>query len=167
MHPIEKKLVEAFLRTRSETAFNSLYYHMGGYLHRMAKQLSAGNEADTDDLLQETWVIGIRKLEGFEWRSSLKTWMVSILMNVAKRRWQLDKRTYEQGVVETETHPSSLPIDLESAFAALPVGCRQVAILHDMEGYTHEEIASLLGISEGTSKSQLFHARKKLRSFLK
>ena len=57
-------------------------------------------------------------------------------------------------------------VDLERSIARLPDGCRQVLVLHDIEGFTHEEIAALLGIEPGTSKSQLFHARRRLRASL-
>jgi RNA polymerase sigma-70 factor (ECF subfamily) len=57
-------------------------------------------------------------------------------------------------------------VDLERAIARLPRGYRQVFVLHDIEGFTHEEIAGLLGIEPGTSKSQLFQARRQLRGFL-
>ena len=57
-------------------------------------------------------------------------------------------------------------LDLERAIAALPPGARQVLVLHDVEGFTHEEIATMLGIEPGTSKSQLFHARRRMRETL-
>jgi len=57
-------------------------------------------------------------------------------------------------------------IDLENAIASLPVGYRQILILHDVEGYTHQEIGELLAINPGTSKSQLFQARKTIRNYL-
>jgi len=57
-------------------------------------------------------------------------------------------------------------IDLERALQQLPAGCREVFVLHDIEGYEHKEIAAMLGIAEGTSKSQVFKARMKLRALL-
>ncbi|MBM4193180.1 MAG: hypothetical protein FJ202_02205 [Gemmatimonadetes bacterium] len=59
-----------------------------------------------------------------------------------------------------------LSVDLEAAVAALPPGYRAVLVLHDIEGYTHDEIGDRLGIESGTSKSQLFHARRAVRAFL-
>ncbi len=67
---------------------------------------------------------------------------------------------------EVHTRSASSGYDLEQALSSIPLGYRKVIILHDIEGYQHKEIAALLGISEGTSKSQLFQARKALRQKL-
>jgi len=74
-----------------------------------------------------------------------------------------------EGAPEPVARPS-LPgarIDLERAIRQLPDGCREVFVLHDVEGFNHQEIATLLGIAEGTSKSQVFRARGKLRTLLR
>jgi RNA polymerase sigma-70 factor (ECF subfamily) len=84
------------------------------------------------------------------------------------------RRTTMQPAIQLEAEPKdskavtdpAMRMDLQAAIAALSDGQRTVFLLHDMEGYTHEEIGSLLGIEPGTSKSQLSHARRLLRSYL-
>jgi len=155
----------------------------------MALRLAGGRHADAEDVVQEAWTRAVQRLPGFEWRSSLSTWLQSIVINCARERWRV--ATWESlddpGRLDTEERrtvrtPHRAPrtghraqgtghgvgetIDLERAIAALPEGYRAVLVLHDVEGYTHLEIAALCGISEGTSKSQLFHARRALRARL-
>ena len=116
-------------------------------------------------------MVAIRKLEDFEWRSELKTWLTGILINLSRAKRKKQERELSIDVVN-ESGGESAEItfanthDLEKAIADLPPGYRQAIILHDIEGYKHKEIANLLDITEGTSKSQLFHARKALREYL-
>ena len=141
----------------------------------MALRLAGGNHSDAEDVVQEAWTRATRRLAGFEWRSSLSTWLQSIVINCARERWRV--ATWESlgdaDAVEPQerkgfrtAHWVGEAIDLERAIASLPEGYRAVLVLHDVEGYTHTEIAALCGISEGTSKSQLFHARRALRAKL-
>ena len=69
-------------------------------------------------------------------------------------------------VADAELEAAPARVDVERALARLPPGYREVVVLHDLEGYTHEEIAELLGIEPGTSKSQLHHARRRLRAMM-
>ena len=118
------------------------------------------------------WCIAIRKLAEFQWRSELKTWLTGILINLSReKRKEEEKEMNLHNTLITEAEkplePSVFDVhDLEKAISELPPGYRQVVILHDVEGYTHQEIAELLDIAEGTSKSQLYHARKTLREYL-
>lgn len=148
----------------------------------MALRLTGGKHSDAEDVVQEAWMRAARRLAEFEWRSSLSTWLQSIVINCARERWRIATWTSldDPGRVETEareglrtshpasgtSHGASEAIDLERAIASLADGYRAVLVLHDVEGYTHPEIAALCGISEGTSKSQLFHARRALRARL-
>jgi len=136
----------------------------------MAWRLMAGHTADAEDVVQETWQRAATRLRGFEWNAALATWLTSILINCTRER-----RRARPLVRADPAHLSLAPapirqpdpvIDLERAIAALPAGYRDVLILHDVEGYTHDEIAALLGIATGTSKSQLFHARRAMRAKL-
>jgi len=176
----DRELVARFLARRDEEAFRALFRRYSPRLLATALRLVGGNHGDAEDVVQETWTRAMRRLVGFEWRSSLSTWLQSIVINCARERWRI--ATWEsldgRDRVETEgredlrtphpalrsTHGASEAIDLERAVAALPEGYRAVFVLHDVEGYTHAEIAALCGISEGTSKSQLFHARRALRA---
>ena len=162
----DRALVHAFLADRRETSFRALYHQHTPVLFRMAYRL-LGTEArdEAEDLVQETWVRAVGRLSRFEWRSSLRTWLIGILINCAREagRRRLE-RAGEPPEDSARLHDSG--IDLEEAIARLAEGARAVFCLHDIEGYTHEEIGELLGITAGTSKSQLFAARRRLRSYL-
>ena len=165
----DRQLVKDFINSRSEKAFHQLYQAKTPRLYQVALRLTAHDQYQAEELIQEMWVIAIRKLEGFEWRSELRTWLTGILINLSRtlRKQQEKERILEQ---EFETEIVEPPIynvmDLEQAISELPAGYRQVIILHDIEGYKHREIAEIMDISEGTSKSQLFHARKAMRYLL-
>ncbi len=166
----EKLLVQAFLQTRSEKLFRELYRKQTPALYRLALQLTSGDILAGEDIIQEMWIRAIRGLAGFRWQSSLKTWLSGIVINCCRehnRKMELSNTTVEDlenllGI----TQKPEIRIDIQQALVALPEGYREVLVLHDIEGYKHEEIGVLLGISEGTSKSQLFHARKAIKKLL-
>lgn len=167
----EKETIHAFLMERSETLFLVLYRAHADVLYRLALRLS-GNDPDfAKDLAQETWATAIRRLDQFEHRSSFRTWITGILVN--KWREHFREQPSWAGLDDengTETHPMSQtiePMDLERAIGRLADGYRAVLLLHDAEGYKHQEIAQILGIDEGTSKSQLSRARSQMRTYLK
>jgi RNA polymerase sigma-70 factor (ECF subfamily) len=166
----DQRLVRKFLRAGDEAAFRELYRRHAPALYGLALRLAGGSESDAQDALQDTWARACRTLESFEWRSSLKTWLTGILINRSREMTREQRRRGEQEM--TEEHPATKcarpggEIDLERALANLPAGYREVILLHDLEGYTHEEIGALLGTSAGTSKSQLHHARGAMRAAL-
>ena len=164
------QLVNNFLKNRDDKSFHKLYTSMTPHLYKMAFRLT-DSESLCDDLIQDMWVVAIKKLGDFQWRSELKTWLIGILINLSrnnrkeKEKWeitQLDSLVPEISIESKflETY------DLELAISKLPPGYRQILILHDIEGFKHREIAELLDIKEGTCKSQLFYARKALRKLL-
>ena len=114
------------------------------------------------------------RLDQFRFESAFGTWLYRLAVNVVlgdrRSAWRRSKRvmvTGDPGALEGATEaPQGRNLDLEQAIAALPPGARTVFVLHDVEGYTHDEIASLSGIAEGTSKAQLFRARRLLREAL-
>lgn len=163
-------LIDAFLSERNERAFRQLYRNKTPALYQMALRLTT-NRPDAEDLVQRTWMVAIEKIQNFQRRSTLKTWLTGILINLLREQVRKDvkqKKTAEQAAVEKEsTVATSLDtIDLEDAIKTLSPGYRQILVLHDIEGYTHKEIGELLEISSGTSKSQLFQARNILRKQL-
>jgi RNA polymerase sigma-70 factor, ECF subfamily len=97
---------------------------------------------------------------------------VSILLNRLRELERQERHVLPlEDDIATDAPPERLPrdvdpLDLEAAIHALPPGYRRVLVLHDVEGFTHEDIAALLGVSPGTSKSQLSHARRRLRRAL-
>jgi len=161
-------LVERFLRGRGEDAFRALYRAHTPSLLALAMRLTAGDRSEAEDLVQECWVRAVLALPSFRAQSALLSWLSGLLVNVRRGRIRTDWRTVDAPDIEpvVEIRRSDDAIDLERAIGALPEGARDVYILHDVYGYTHREIAEMLGIVEGTSKSQLTRARTLLRSSL-
>jgi RNA polymerase sigma-70 factor, ECF subfamily len=158
-------LVAQFLRGRGEEAFRALYRAHTPALYALALRLTGGDRGEAEDLVQESWVRALTALRTFRAQSALRSWLCGVLVNVRRGRIRTDWRIIDAPDAE-RLADSSCPedvIDLERAIAALPEGARDVYVLHDVEGYTHQEIAALLGIVEGTSKSQLNRARFLLR----
>ena len=136
----------------------------------------AGSPEDGEDLLQEIFLQAYRKMDTFKGESALGTWLYRLALNhcldyVRSRRAKMDKLT-DTLDAETSIEPVArrqTPIakmDLDRAIERLPDGCREAFVLHDVEGFDHKEVGKLLGIAEGTSKSQVFKARLKLRAML-
>lgn len=169
----DKKLVNEFLKKRSEAAFLQLYRARTPALYQTARRLTGFDEANAEDLVQEMWIIAIRKIDLFRWESELKTWLTAILINLARERRKKEER--ETALINDlpaeSVNSNEMPLfsaaELEQAIAQLPAGYRQVIVLHDIEGYKHDEIGAILDVSVGTSKSQLHHARRALREILK
>jgi RNA polymerase sigma-70 factor, ECF subfamily len=159
-------------------AFEELYRAHAGKLFSLATRM-LGNPSDAEDLLQEIFLSAHRKLEGFRGESALGTWLyrlatnhcLDFLRSRASRSRQVtdtlddDPGWYEPGrrglAEQTVTK-----MDLERALARLPEGCRAAFVLHDVQGLEHREVAEVLGIAEGTSKSQVHKARLRLRALL-
>jgi RNA polymerase sigma-70 factor (ECF subfamily) len=137
----------------------------------------AGSPEDGEDLLQEIFLQAFRKLGTYKGDAALGTWLYRMALNhcldyVRSRQAKMSKLT-DTLDAETSREPAArrdTPIarlDLERALERLPDGCREAFVLHDVEGFDHKEVGQLLGIAEGTSKSQVFKARAKLRAWLK
>ncbi len=160
----DKILVQNFLRNRTRQHFLALFNLYSGSLMRVAIYLSRNNRDLAEDLVQETWISAIENLGHFAWKS----WLTAILLN--KYRDNLRKKQDFEPLdgVESVSNQSKgdLPLDIRKAILQLSDGYRQILILHDLEGFKHVEIGELLGISAGTSKSQLFHARRAMRHLL-
>lgn len=161
-------LVERFLRARGEDAFLALYRAHTPALYGLALRLTGGDQAEAEDLVQESWLRAVRALPSFHARSALRSWLCGLLVNVRRERIRADWRMVDAPDIAPAADIGSPDdaIDLERAIRALPEGARDVYVLHDVYGYTHREIAEMLGIVEGTSKSQLNRARTLLRSSL-
>jgi len=170
LHPSDRDLVARFLATGDEDAFRLLFRRHTPRLYAMAWRLLAHHTADVDDAVQETWKRAAAALGGFAWKAAFGTWLTGILINCARERRKQRPLQQVDGVplsdIAASERPRDSTIDLERAIADLPDGYREVLILHDVEGYTHDEIGALLGIASGTSKSQLFHARQAMRARL-
>jgi len=157
-------------------SFRKLYRTFTPSLYALSLRFCPQDKSMAEELVQETWLVAIQKLPVFEWRSSLKTWLTGILINLNRQKYRKNsvERAYQQAFEKDQASQKTVTsidweiqsIDLENAIASLPVGYRQILVLHDVEGYTHQEIGELLAINPGTSKSQLFQARKTTRNYL-
>ncbi|HEX2166987.1 MAG TPA: sigma-70 family RNA polymerase sigma factor [Longimicrobiales bacterium] len=154
------------------TAIRDLYRRYSPRVHAVVRRL-AGDDALAEDWAQEAWVRVFRALPAFRGDARFSTWLHRIAVNSALhgRRWR-DRRVSRESPLDAERDASgrtdqvALRLSLQRALDELPGGMRQIVVLHDVEGYTHEEIGELLGIAAGTSKSQLFKARARLRGLL-
>jgi RNA polymerase sigma-70 factor (ECF subfamily) len=166
----DKELVERFVQRGDEEAFRQLFRRHSPRLYALARRLTGGDDADAEDIVQDTWLRASRQLGRFEWRSALTTWLSAIVINCARERMRTTSRLECPADLEDPPAPVRSPvagIDLERAIARLADGYRHVLVLHDIEGLTHFEIADALGIAVGTSKSQLSRARALVRADLK
>jgi RNA polymerase sigma-70 factor, ECF subfamily len=157
-------------------AFESIYRQHAARIYTLACRM-AGSPEDGEDLLQEIFLQAYRKLGSFKGDAALGTWLYRLALNhcldyvrsrqakMSKLTETLDAETSYQPVARRETPIARL--DLERALERLPDGCREAFVLHDIEGFGHKEVGDLLGIAEGTSKSQVFKARAKLRALLR
>jgi RNA polymerase sigma-70 factor, ECF subfamily len=166
----DRDLVDGVVRDGNERAFRELYRRHTPRLYLTALRLLGQSPMDAEDAVQETWIRAVREMGRFRWESSLGTWLIAIVGNVARDQLRSARRREARDlatVVELEVeHHQGVGIDLERAIALLPEGYRAVLVLHDVEGLTHEEIGAALGIAPGTSKSQLFGARRSMRALL-
>jgi RNA polymerase sigma-70 factor, ECF subfamily len=160
-------------------AFEQLYRAHAGRLYTLIARMVTSAET-AEDLLQEVFLNAYRKVSSFRGDSSLGTWLYRMAVNhcldyLRGRQGKMARTTDsidDEGVAEPAAvaplvASSISRLDLERAIAQLPDGCRTAFVLHDVEGFEHHEVAKLLGISEGTSKSQVHKARLKLRAMLK
>lgn len=171
----DRDLVASLLRGREERVFRELYRRHAPALYLLAARLLGGSGRGAEDAVQETWIRAAARLAHFRWESSLRTWLYGIAIN--RCREVLRERSTERRSepIEADRIPATRSmarsgnderIDLERAVRRLASGYREVLILHDLVGHTHEEIASMLDIDAGTSKSQLHKARRALRAAL-
>ena len=158
-------LVRRFLEARGEDAFRALYRAHTPALYALALRLTGGDQGEAEDLVQESWVRAVRVLSSFRAASALRSWLCGFVVNARRERLRTAWRTVDAPDIEPVARASAddTTLDLERAIAALPAGARDVFVLHDVYGYTHEEIAGMLGVATGTSKSQLTRARTLLR----
>jgi len=161
MEQSDSDLAAAVLRCSSEAAFVALYHRHSKRIYRVALRITQ-DAHDAEDVLQETWLRATAGLPAFRWRSSLSTWLTGIAANVSRELMQRNRRWATSGECADVAVVTSEFIDLERAIAALPPAERAVLILHDVEGFTHREIAQLLHWHTGTSKSQLHRARRSI-----
>ncbi|MBI2071477.1 MAG: RNA polymerase sigma factor [Gemmatimonadetes bacterium] len=162
----------ALAQSGDAQAFERLYRAQVARIHSLARRMVGPAEAD--ELTQDVFVRGWQKLHTFRGEAAFGTWLHRLGVNVmlayrgaqgARRRY-LDQDADPAEVGKTRPASLELRLDFETAIGRLPPGARQIFVLHDVEGYKHEEIAGMLGITAGTSKAQLHRARMALRRHL-
>ena len=154
-------------------AFEALYRAHVGRVYALCLRLTA-DAGQAEERTQDAFVRAWERLATFRGESAFSSWLYRLTVNEVLLGRRADHRREER--IVTSDNPAALErprdaatglaLDLERAVAALPSGAREVFVLHDVEGYRHEEIARLTGIAVGTSKAQLFRARRLLREAL-
>ena len=156
-----------------ERAMRALWSQHAPHIDAVVRRL-VGDSESAADIAQEVWIQIFRALPTYRGDSQFGTWAHRIAVNRTLNALRKTKRTASVEVdveddtvsVEPDAERGLLAASIEEAAAKLSPGARTVFLLHDVEGYTHEEIAAELGITAGGSKSQLFKARAKLRTLL-
>lgn len=154
-------------------AFEALYRAAVGRVYALCLRMT-GDRASAEELTQEAFVRAWRKLGTFRGEAAFTTWMHRLAVNVVLGARRSGARRPE---VSSEDEPAAAEpaapatagveaIDLERAIARLPHRARQVFVLHEVEGYRHDEIAAMAGMAVGTSKAHLNRARRLLREAL-
>lgn len=175
----ERDLV-ARCRRGEMVAFEELYRRHSGRLYNVVYRMT-GSAADAEDLLQDVFLQVHRRIDSYRGEAALATWLYRLAVNTCLdhlRSHQGKQRKVTDFIEDVEglepvAHPSWRPdrvldwMDLEWAIARLPPSYRAAFVLHDVEGHEHHEVAEMLGIAEGTSKSLLHKARIRLRAFLR
>jgi RNA polymerase sigma-70 factor (ECF subfamily) len=159
-------------------AFELIYQRYHRRTYSLTLRMT-NSQTEAEDLTQEVFIQLFRKIGSFRGDSAFSTWLHRLTVNQVlmhfRRRSVKNEKTSDDGEMPEQTvhgtsNPNKMPvidrIALKKAIGELPNGYRNVFVLHDVEGFEHEEVARLLGISIGTSKSQLHKARLKLRGLL-
>jgi len=156
-------------------AFESVYRAHAPAIHALCRRMS-GEDAEANELVQDAFVRAWERLPSFRGQSSLATWLHRLAVNVVLEKWRSSKREALRMIDDADglaldARPAQpdpdVLMDVEAAVTRLPAGARTVFVLHDIEGYSHDEIASMTGIAAGTSRTQLFRARRALAKVLK
>ena len=162
-------------QARDIRAFESLYRRHVPRIHAVCLRLAA-DPRRAEDLTQTAFIQAWQKLPLFRGESTFLSWLHRLAVNVVLMEFRSTRRrearvvgTDDPAALETPPRPppTGVRLDLEAAIAALPPQARTVFVLHDVEGYTHEEIATLMELQTGTSKAQLHRARQLLQETLR
>ncbi|MEP6857313.1 MAG: sigma-70 family RNA polymerase sigma factor [Gemmatimonadales bacterium] len=156
-------------------AFELLYREHAGRIFALCLRLQAGDSADATELMQDVFIKAWRRISTFRGDCAFTSWLHRMTVNTMLENARSDRRRIARVLPMDDT--SLLPgaarssgvelrMDMENAIASLPKGARLAFVLHDVEGYQHQEIAEQLSVSVGTIKAQLHRARRLLRERL-
>ncbi|HEY6089371.1 MAG TPA: sigma-70 family RNA polymerase sigma factor [Gemmatimonadaceae bacterium] len=156
-------------------AFELLYKENSGRIFALCLRLQAGDSADATELMQDVFIKAWRRLATFRGDSAFSSWLHRLTVNTMLENSRSDRRRTARVLPMDDTSRLAgaarssgvdLKMDMEDAIASLPKGARLAFVLHDVEGYQHQEIAEQLSVSVGTIKAQLHRARRLLRERL-
>ena len=166
----DMELVALFAEAGHVPSFEALYDRHADYIFRVALRM-VGNREAAEDATQEAWIRASRAMASFRGQSAFRTWICGIAINCCRETWR-KRRLPSAGSDDVPVEPAANtpdPLDAVAVRRALNLmdqDGREALILHDVLGHTHDEIARILGIAPGTSKSRLFRARRTLRGLL-
>jgi RNA polymerase sigma-70 factor, ECF subfamily len=175
--PNDDEQIDAVVRRAQQgdvEAFENVYRTHAPAIHGLCRRI-AGNERDARDLVQDVFVRAWEKLGSFRGQSTLATWLHRLAVNVVLQHLRTARRDGLRMIddVDDATFGARSPgaavdagIDMEWALTQLPAGARTVFVLHDVHGYSHDEIARMTGIAPGTARAQLWRARRALTRLL-
>jgi RNA polymerase sigma-70 factor (ECF subfamily) len=155
-------------------AFEAIYRAHNAAIYALCRRM-VGDEREARDLVQDVFVRAWQRLPTFKGQSALATWMHRLAVNVVLEHMRSAKRDLARFVDDddtTDTLPATrgaspdTQMDIDRAVAQLPAGARSVFVLHDIHGYSHDEISQMTGIAAGTARAQLFRARRALMRLL-
>ncbi len=156
-------------------AFELLYREHAGRIFALCLRLKAGDSTDATELMQDVFIRAWRRLETFRGDCAFSSWLHRLAVNTMLENTRGDNRRIARVLPMDDTSRLAgaarssgidLKMDMEDAIASLPKGARLAFVLHDVEGYQHQEIAEQLGVTVGTIKAQLHRARRLLRERL-
>jgi len=162
-------------RSGDVDAFETLYREHSGRIYALCIRLQAGDKSEATELMQDVFIKAWRRLETFRGDSEFSSWLHRLTVNTMLENARSDRRRSARvlSMEDTSLLPGAarssgidMKMDMEEAVASLPRGARLAFVLHDVEGYQHQEIAEQLGVSVGTIKAQLHRARRLLRDRL-
>jgi RNA polymerase sigma-70 factor (ECF subfamily) len=155
-------------------AFEAIYRANSATIYALCRRM-VGDEGEARDLVQDVFVRAWQRLPTFKGQSALGTWMHRLAVNVVLEHMRSAKRDLAR-FIDDDDATASLPatrtpspdtqMDIDRAVAQLPAGARSVFVLHDIHGYSHDEISQMTGIAPGTARAQLFRARRALMRLL-
>jgi RNA polymerase sigma-70 factor (ECF subfamily) len=155
-------------------AFEAIYRAHAPAIHSLCRRMSA-SDREARDLVQDVFVRAWEKLESFRGQSTLATWLHRLAVNVVLQHLRTARRDglrmlddVDEAAFGTRSPAAAIEtdIDMDRALARLPAGARTVFVLHDIHGYSHDEIAQMTGIAAGTARAQLWRARRALSRLL-
>lgn len=156
-------------------AFERLYHAHAPAVHALARRM-LGDDGAAREMVQDVFVRAWERLASFRGESAFGTWLHRVGVNLILNQLRVAKRDVgrfvdedaDDGPPATDSPEKGVEarIDLDAAIARLPAGARTVFVLHDMEGYAHDEIARMLGLAPGTVRAQLWRARRQLMRHL-